>query len=86
MALLKHTKLKTLQMTQSCSALFAIRKEKSMIKNLMSILILTLCLSHCTTTDFINVGAAFYGGMKEKPNPMGVIKLMKKKDQNDTRN
>ena len=57
-----------------------------MIKSLMSILILTLCLSHCTTTDFINVGAAFYGGMKEKPNPMGVIKLMKKKDQNDTRN
>ena len=57
-----------------------------MIKSLMSILILTLCLSHCTTTDFINVGAAFYGGMKEKPNPIGVIKLMKKKDQNDTRN
>ena len=57
-----------------------------MIKSLMSILILTLCLSHCTTTDFINVGAAFYGGMKEKPNPMGVIKLMKMKDQNDTRN
>ena len=57
-----------------------------MIKSLMSILILTLCLSHCTTNDFINVGAAFYGGMKEKPNPMGVIKLMKKKDQNDTRN
>ena len=57
-----------------------------MIKSLMSILILTLCLSHCTTTDFINVGAAFYGGMKEKPNPIGVIKLMKKKDQNDSRN
>ena len=57
-----------------------------MIKSLMSILILTLCLSHCTTNDFINVGAAFYGGMKEKPNPMGLIKLMKKKDQNDTRN
>jgi len=56
-----------------------------MIKSLMSILIITLFLSHCTTTDFINVGAAFYGGMKEKPNPMGVIKLMKKKDQNDTR-
>ena len=57
-----------------------------MIKSLTSILILTLFLSHCTTNDFINVGAAFYGGMKEKPNPMGVIKLMKKKDQNDTRN
>ena len=67
-------------MTQSCSALFAIRKEKSMIKNLMSILILTLCLSHCTTTDFINVGAAFYGGMEKKPNPVGAIKLLKKKD------
>jgi len=57
-----------------------------MIKSLTSILILTLFLSHCTTNDFINVGAAFYGGMKEKPNPMGLIKLMKKKDQNDTRN
>ena len=80
MALLKHTKLKTLQMTQSCSALFAIRKEKSMIKNLMSILILTLCLSHCSATDFINVCAAFYGGMEKKPNPMGAIKLLKKKN------
>ena len=73
-------------MIQSYNVRFVIRKEKYMIKSLMSILILTLCLSHCTTTDFINVGAAFYGGMKEKPNPMGVIKLMKKKDQNDTRN
>ena len=80
MALLKHTKLQTLQMIQSCSALFAIRKEKSMIRSLMSILILTLCLSHCTTTDFINVGAAFYGGMEKKPNPVGAIKLLKKKD------
>jgi hypothetical protein len=51
-----------------------------MIKNLMSILILTLCLSHCTTTDFINVGAALYGGMEKKPNPVGAIKLLKKKD------
>ena len=68
-------------MTQWCNAQYATHKEKYMIKSLMSILILTLCLSHCTTTDFINVGAAFYGGMKEKPNPMGVIKLMKKKDE-----
>jgi hypothetical protein len=57
-----------------------------MIKSLMSILILTLCLSHCTTNDFINVGAAFYGGMKEKPNPMGIIKLMKKKDNDVKKN
>ena len=56
-----------------------------MIKNLMSILILTLCLNQCTTTDFINVGAGFYGGMEKKPNPMGAIKLLKKKDQNDSR-
>ena len=52
----------------------------------MSILILTLCLSHCTTTDFINVGAAFYGGMEKKPNPMGIIKLMKKKDNDVKKN
>ena len=52
----------------------------------MSILILTLFLSHCTTNDFINVGAAFYGGMKEKPNPMGIIKLMKKKDNDAKQN
>tara|TARA_Y100001937_G_scaffold22915_1_gene32807 strand:- start:56 stop:223 length:168 start_codon:yes stop_codon:yes gene_type:complete len=51
-----------------------------MIKNLMSILILTLCLNQCTTTDLINVGAAFYGGMEKKPNPIGAIKLLKKKD------
>ena len=73
-------------MTQSCNVLFAILKEKFMIKNLMSILILTLCLSHCTTTDFINVGAAVYGGMEKKPNPVGAIKLLKKKDNNDSRN
>jgi len=73
-------------MTQSCSALFAIRKEKSMIRSLMSILIITLFLSHCSTTDFINVGAALYGGMEKKPNPVGAIKLLKKKDKDDSRN
>ena len=57
-----------------------------MIKNLMSILILTLCLNQCTTTDLINVGAAFYGGMEKKPNPMGAIKLLKKKDDDAKKN
>ena len=52
----------------------------------MSILILTLFLSHCTTTDFINVGAALYGGMEKKPNPVGAIKLLKKKNKDDSRN
>ena len=44
----------------------------------MSILILTLSLSHCSSTDMLNIGAAMYGGMEEKPNPMGSIKLLKK--------
>jgi len=37
-----------------------------MIKNLMSILIITLCLSHCVlgTTDAVNVGAAIISGIE----------------------
>ena len=37
-----------------------------MTKNLMSILILTLCLSHCSlsSTDLLNIGAGIYGGME----------------------
>jgi|TARA_E500000318_G_scaffold98380_1_gene99652 hypothetical protein len=58
-------------------------KEKYVIKNLMSILILMLSLSHCSSTDILNIGAAFYGGMEKKPNPVGAIKLLKKKDKND---
>ena len=54
-----------------------------MIKNLMSILILTLSLSHCSSTDVLNIGAAMYGGMEKKPNPMGAIKLLKKKDKDE---
>ena len=46
----------------------------------MSILILTLCLSHCSATDAINFGAAVYGGMEKKPNPVGVIKMLGKKN------
>ena len=49
----------------------------------MSILILTLCLSHCSTTDIVNIGAAVYGGMEEKPNPVGVIKMLNKKKEKD---
>jgi hypothetical protein len=54
-----------------------------MIKNLMSILILTVSLSHCSSTDYINLGAAVFSGMEDKPNPMGVIKILKKKDKKD---
>jgi hypothetical protein len=66
MVLLKYTKLITLQMIQSCNVLFAIRKEKYMIRSLMSILIITLSLSHCSlsSTDLLNIGAAVYGGIE----------------------
>jgi hypothetical protein len=48
----------------------------------MSILILMLSLSHCSSTDILNIGAGIYGGMEKKPNPVGAIKLLKK-DKND---
>ena len=51
-----------------------------MIRNLTSILILTLSLSHCSSTDVINFGAAVYGGMEEKPNPISAIKMLGKKN------
>ena len=46
----------------------------------MSILILTLSLSHCSSTDAINFGAALYGGMEKKPNPVSAIKMLGKKN------
>ena len=49
----------------------------------MSILILTLSLSHCSSADAINFGAALYGGMEKKPNPIGVIKMLSKKKEKD---
>ena len=49
----------------------------------MSILILTRSLSHCSSTDVLNIGAAMYGGMEKKPNPVGAIKLLKKKNKDE---
>ena len=48
----------------------------------MSILILTLCLSHCSTTDFVAIGGAVFTGLEDKPNPIGAIKMLTK-DKND---
>jgi|TARA_R110001599_G_scaffold51844_1_gene145398 hypothetical protein len=31
----------------------------------------------------LNIGAGIYGGMEDKPNPISVIKLLKKKDKKD---
>jgi len=49
----------------------------------MSILILTMSLSHCSSTDYINLGAAVFSGMEDKPNPVGAIKIIKKKYENN---
>jgi len=54
-----------------------------MTKNLMIILILTLSLSHCSSMDYVNVGAAVFGGMKDKPNPVGAVRMLMKKSKND---
>ena len=50
----------------------------------MSILILTLSLSHCSSTDVINVGAALYGGMEKKPNPVGAIRMLNKQKEKNS--
>ena len=49
----------------------------------MIILILTLSLSHCSSMDYVNVGAAVFGGMKDKPNPVGAVRMLMKKNKND---
>ena len=51
----------------------------------MIILILTLSLSHCSTLDIVNVGAGIYGGMENKPNPVGLIKMLNKKNDDKRR-
>ena len=44
----------------------------------MSILILTLSLSHCSSTDIINISAGIYTGMEDKTNPISAIKILTK--------
>ena len=43
-------------------------------------LILTVSLSQCSSTDALNIGAALYGGMEKKPNLIGAIKMLGKKN------
>ena len=55
-------------------------------QGLMSILILTLCLSHCvlSTTDVVlGVGGGVFTAVNDKPNPFTAIRLLKQKDNND---
>jgi hypothetical protein len=61
--------------------MFVIQKERFMIKSLMSILILTLSLSHCSSTDFIAIGGAVFTGMEDKPNPVSAIRMITSKDK-----
>ena len=52
----------------------------------MSILILTLCLSHCvlSTTDVaIGLGGGLFTAVKDKPSPVSVIKIIMKKNKKD---
>ena len=46
----------------------------------MIILILTLSLSHCSSTDFIAVGGAVFTGLEDKPNPVSAIRMLGKKN------
>ena len=55
-----------------------------MIKSLMSILILTLSLSHCSSTDFIAIGGAVFTGLEDKPNPVGAIRMLNKQKEKNS--
>ena len=48
----------------------------------MIILIVTLSLNHCSSTDVLNISAGIYSGMEDKPNPISAIKMLtKEKDE-----
>jgi len=60
-----------------------------MIKNLMSILILTMSLSHCSSTDILNVGGGVVFGWingDKSPSPVSAIKWGIKKNKKDEKN
>ena len=52
----------------------------------MSILILTLSLSHCSSTDFIAIGGAVFTGLEDKPNPVGALRMLKNKEKKKDKN
>jgi len=47
----------------------------------MIILILTVSLNHCSSTDYISLGAAVFSGMEDKPNPVGAVKMIMKNNK-----
>ena len=52
----------------------------------MIILILTLSLSHCSSTDFIAIGGAVFTGLEDKPNPVGALRMLKNKEKKKDKN
>ena len=40
-----------------------------------------LSLSHCSSTEFIAISGGVYSSLENKPNPIGAIKMLKKKDK-----
>jgi|TARA_R100001224_G_C3930049_1_gene118431 hypothetical protein len=52
----------------------------------MIILILTLSLNHCSSTDFIAIGGAVFTGLEDKPNPVGALRMLKNKEKKKDKN
>lgn len=48
----------------------------------MIILILTMSLNHCSSTDFIAIGGAVFTGMEDKPNPISAVRMLTTKNKN----
>ena len=51
----------------------------------MIILILMMSLSHCSSTDFVAIGGAVFSGLEDKPNPVGAVKMITKKNKKNTK-
>ena len=49
----------------------------------MIILILTVSLNHCSSTDFIAIGGAVFTGMEDKPNPISAVKMIMRENKKD---
>jgi hypothetical protein len=52
----------------------------------MIILILTLSLNHCSSTDFIAIGGAVFTGLEDKPNPVSALRMLKNKEKKKDKN
>ena len=44
-----------------------------------------MSLSHCSSTDFVAIGGAVFSGLEDKPNPVGAVKMITKKNKKNTK-